>query len=401
MSIFQRIAQELAVHVAQVEAAVRLLDEGATVPFIARYRKEVTGGLDDTQLRNLEERLTYLRELDERRATVLKSIEEQGKLTPELKAAILAADTKVRLEDLYRPYMQKRRTKAQIAKEAGLEPLADALLADPTLTPEAVAAAYVDADKGVADVAAALDGARQILMERFAEDAELVGLLRTYLWENAHLKSTVVAGKQEEGAKFSDYFEHSEPLKGVPSHRALALFRGRKEGVLNLELVIPADDVQGRTNAAEGRAPGSGQVEGRKPTDPSVCEGMIAKHVGIRAEGRPADKWLLETVRWAWRVKVLSHLDTELKAQLREGSEEEAIKVFARNLHDLLLAAPAGARATMGLDPGLRTGVKVAVVDATGKLLGTGTIYPHAPQNRWDESIATLAALCQKFNVEL
>ncbi|MGE0080964.1 MAG: Tex family protein [Thiohalomonadaceae bacterium] len=384
MSIFQRIATELAVNVAQVEAAVRLLDEGATVPFIARYRKEVTGGLDDTQLRTLEERLTYLRELEERRATVLKSIEEQGKLTPELKAAILAADTKVRLEDLYRPYMQKRRTKAQIAKEAGLEPLADALLADPTLTPEVAAAAYVDADKGVADVAAALDGARQILMERFAEDAELVGLLRTYLWENAHLKSTVVEGKQEEGAKFSDYFDHIEPLKGVPSHRALALFRGRKEGVLNLELVIPAD-----------------QGEGRKPTDPSVCEGMIAKHVGIRAEGRAADRWLLETVRWAWRVKILSHLDTELKAQLRELSEEEAIKVFARNLHDLLLAAPAGARATMGLDPGLRTGVKVAVVDATGKLLGTGTIYPHAPQNRWDESIATLAALCQKFNVEL
>jgi uncharacterized protein len=401
MTISQRIAQELAVQVSQVEAAIRLLDEGATVPFIARYRKEVTGGLDDTQLRTLEERLTYLRELDERRATVLKSIEEQGKLTPELKAAILAADTKVRLEDLYRPYMQKRRTKAQIAKEAGLEPLADALLTDPTLTPEAAAAAYVDADKGVADVAAALDGARQILMERFAEDAELVGLLRTYLWENAHLKSTVVEGKQEEGAKFSDYFEHSEPLKDVPSHRALALFRGRKEGVLNLELVIPADDVQGRTNAAEGRTPGSGQVEGRKPTDPSVCEGMIAKHVGIRAEGRAADRWLLETVRWAWRVKILSHLDTELKAQLREGSEEEAIKVFARNLHDLLLAAPAGARATMGLDPGLRTGVKVAVVDATGKVLGTGAIYPHAPQNRWDESIATLAALCQKFNVEL
>jgi uncharacterized protein len=384
MTISQRIAQELAVQVAQVEAAIRLLDEGATVPFIARYRKEVTGGLDDTQLRTLEERLTYLRELDERRATVLKSIEEQGKLTPELKAAILAADTKVRLEDLYRPYMQKRRTKAQIAREAGLEPLADALLGDPGLEPEATAAAYVDADKGVADVAAALDGARQILMERFAEDAELVGMLRTYLWENAHLKSSVIEGKQEEGAKFSDYFDHSEPLQSVPSHRALALFRGRKEGVLNLELMIPAD-----------------QVEGRKPTDPSICEGMIAKHVGIKAEGRPADKWLGETVRWAWRVKILSHLDTDLKSQLREAAEEEAIKVFAKNLHDLLLAAPAGARATMGLDPGLRTGVKVAVVDATGKLLGTGTIYPHAPQNRWDESIAVLAALCQKFNVEL
>jgi uncharacterized protein len=384
MQIAQRIAQELAVRPAQVEAAVALLDEGATVPFISRYRKEATGGLDDTQMRTLEERLGYLRELEERRATVLKSIDEQGKLTPELKKSILEADTKTRLEDLYRPYMQKRRTKAQIAKEAGLEPLALNLLSDPTLKPEEAAAGFVDSGKGVADVAAALDGARQILMENFAEEPELVGKLRGYLWENALIKSAVVEGKQEEGAKFSDYFDHSEPLRGVPSHRALALFRGRKEGILNLELVIPAD-----------------QVDGRKATDPSVCEGMIAQHVGIADKGRPADKWLLETVRWAWRVKLLTHLDTDLKGQQRDGAEEEAIKVFAKNLHDLLLAAPAGQRATMGLDPGLRTGVKVAVVDATGKVLGTGTIYPHQPHNKWDESIAILAALCQKFDVEL
>jgi uncharacterized protein len=384
MNIFQRIADELAVKISQVQAAVALLDEGATVPFISRYRKEATGGLDDTQMRNLEERLGYLRELEERRATVLKSIEEQGKLTPELKHSILDADTKTRLEDLYRPYMQKRRTKAQIAKEAGLEPLALGLLADPGSKPEEVAALYVDADKGVADVAAALDGARQILMENFAEEPELVGTLREYLWDNAMIKSVVVEGKQEEGAKFSDYFDHTEPLRGVPSHRALALFRGRKEGVLNLDLVIPAD-----------------QTDGRKPTDPSVCEGIIAKHIGISEKGRPADKWLIETVRWAWRVKILTHLDTDLKSRQRDGAEEEAIKVFAKNLHDLLLAAPAGPRATMGLDPGLRTGVKVAVVDSTGKVLGTGTIYPHQPHNKWDESIAVLAALCDKFKVDL
>jgi uncharacterized protein len=384
MNISQRIADELACKVSQVEAAVSLLDEGATVPFISRYRKEATGGLDDTQMRNLEERLGYLRELEERRATVLKSIDEQGKLTPELKRSILDADTKTRLEDLYRPYVQKRRTKAQIAREAGLEPLALSLLADPTQKPEEAAAPYVDADKGVPDVAAALDGARQILMENFAEEPELIGKLRDYLWENALIKSTLVEGKQDEGAKFSDYFDHSEPLRAMPSHRALALFRGRKEGVLTLDLVIPAD-----------------QGEGRKPTDSSICEGMIAKHVGIADQNRPADKWLLETVRWAWRVKILMHMDVDLKLRQRESAEEEAIKVFAKNLHDLLLAAPAGQRATMGLDPGLRTGVKVAVVDSTGKVLGTGTIYPHAPRNNWDESMATLAALCQKFDVEL
>ncbi len=396
MDIVQRIADELGARRAQVEAAITLLDEGATVPFIARYRKEVTGGLDDTQLRNLEERLGYLRELEDRRATVLKSIEEQQKLTPELRQAILAADTKTRLEDLYRPYMPKRRTKAQIAREAGLEPLAQALLDDPALDPEQTAAAYVNEEKGVADVGAALEGARQILMERFAEDAELVGRLREYLWENALLRSTLVEGKADEGttsrdglmprnaggvgaAKFSDYFDHAEPLKGIPSHRALALFRGRKEGVLNLALELPQD----------------------ADTERSVCEGMIAAHFGLAAQGRPADRWLLEAVRWAWRVKILTHLDTDLKGRLREAAEEEAIRVFGRNLHDLLLAAPAGPRATMGLDPGLRTGVKVAVVDATGKLVDTATIYPHAPKNQWDQSIAQLAALAARHQVEL
>jgi uncharacterized protein len=382
MTIAQRIANELAVKVSQVEAAIALLDEGSTVPFISRYRKEATGGLDDTQLRTLEERLTYLRELDERRVTVLKSIDEQGKLTPELKAAILAADTKTRLEDLYRPYMQKRRTKAQIAREAGLEPLAKALLADPALVPEQEAAQFIDADKGVADAAAALDGARQILMEDFAEDAELVGRLREYLWEQGHMVSKGVEGKEEEGAKFSDYFDHREPLKGVPSHRALALFRGRKEGFLNLSLVLPDDE-----------ALATGQL--------GSAERMIAAHVGVSEQGRPADAWLRETVRWAWRVKIFTHLDTDLKTRLREAAEEEAIKVFAQNLHDLLLAAPAGQRATLGLDPGLRTGVKVVVVDATGKLVDMATIYPHVPKNQWDQSIAVLAALAQKHKVEL
>ncbi len=382
MTIAQRIATELAVKLSQVEAAIALLDEGSTVPFISRYRKEATGGLDDTQLRTLEERLTYLRELDERRVTVLKSIDEQGKLTPELKAAILAADTKTRLEDLYRPYMQKRRTKAQIAREAGLEPLAKALLADPSLVPEQEAAQFVDADKGVADTAAALDGARQILMEDFAEDAELVGRLREYLWEQGHMVAKLVEGKEEEGAKFSDYFDHREPLKGVPSHRALALFRGRKEGFLNLALVLPEDE-----------ALAAGQL--------GSAERLIAAHVGVSEQGRAADAWLKETVRWAWRVKIFTHLDTDLKTRLREAAEEEAIKVFAQNLHDLLLAAPAGPRATLGLDPGLRTGVKVAVVDATGKLVDTATIYPHVPKNQWDQSIAVLAALAQRHKVEL
>jgi len=382
MSIAQRIADELNVRVNQVEAAVGLLDEGATVPFIARYRKEVTGGLDDTQLRNLEERLIYLRELEERREAVIKSIEEQDKMTPELKKDILAADTKTRLEDLYLPYKPKRRTKAQIAREAGLEPLAHALLADPTLDPEAEAANYLNKDEGVEDAAAALEGAKQILMEEFSEDAELVGKLRDYLWEHGVLASKVVDGKEQEGAKFADYFDFSETIKTIPSHRALALFRGRKEGVLNLELSLPED--------AE-----------LKPGESGVAERMIAVQKEISDEGRPADRWLKEVVRWAWRVKIFTHLDTDLKSRLREAAEEEAIKVFAKNLNDLLLAAPAGPRATLGLDPGLRTGVKVAVVDATGKLVDHATIYPHAPKNQWDQSIHVLAELAKKHNVDL
>jgi len=382
MTLYQTIASELNARPQQVEAAVKLLDEGATVPFVARYRKEVTGGLDDTQLRNLEERLRYIRELDERRTTVLANIQEQGKLTPELEGLIQAADSKTRLEDLYLPYKQKRRTKAQIAREAGLEPLAKQLLADPSLLPEATATAYVDADKGVADTAAALDGARQILMEQFAEDAELVGKLREMLWEEAHIKCAVVKGKEEAGAKFSDYFDFSEALKKIPSHRALALFRGRKEGVLSFSIEMPAD-------------------ADKPSTEPMIAEGVIAKHQGISDQGRPADRWLKDTVRWAWRVKIQSHLNTDLLGRINDAAEEEAIKVFARNLHDLLLSAPAGARATLGLDPGLRTGVKVAVVDATGKMADTATIYPHAPKNQWDQSIAQLAKLATKHKVDL
>ncbi len=382
MSIAQRIADELKVRVKQVESTIALLDEGATVPFIARYRKEVTDGLDDTQLRNLDERLIYLRELEERRSAVLKSIDEQGKLTPELKAALQAAQSKTRLEDLYLPYKPKRRTKAQIAREAGLEPLALALLEDPNLVPQTVAGDYIDGQKGVADTTVALDGAKQILMERFAEDAELVGQLREYLWDNGNLVSKVVEGKQQAGAKFSDYFDFAERLNKIPSHRALALFRGSKEGVLHLELSLPED-----ASLAHGEA--------------GTAERMIAAQMGIRDMGRPADAWLKEVVRWTWRIKVLTHLDTNLKSRLREAAEEEAIRVFARNLHDLMLAAPAGPRTTIGLDPGIRTGVKVAVVDATGKLLDTATIYPHAPKNQWDQSIHLLAALAQQHNAEL
>jgi uncharacterized protein len=377
MNISQRIAQELAVQEQQVEAAIDLLDEGATVPFIARYRKEVTGGLDDTQLRLLEERLSYLRELEERRRVILDSIQEQGKLTPELEEAIGAADTKARLEDLYLPYKPKRRTKAQIAREAGLAPLAQSLLQDPGQVPEAAAAAYVNPDKGVPDVKTALEGARQILMEQFAEEAELVGRLRDYLWANAVLHARVVPGKVEEGAKFADYFDYTEPLHKIPSHRALALFRGRNEGVLQLTLT----------------------VGGENAVDP--CEQRVAGYFGIQDQGQPADAWLLETVRWAWKVKLFTHLDTELKQRLREAAEEEGIKVFAGNLRDLLLAAPAGPRPAIGLDPGLRTGVKVAVVDATGKLLETTTLYPHVPHNRWDEAIHTLATLARRHQVEL
>ncbi|MDN7675937.1 Tex family protein [Burkholderia oklahomensis] len=381
LKIVQRIADELAVQPRQVAAAVQLLDEGSTVPFIARYRKEVTGNLDDTQLRQLEERLLYLRELEERRATIIASIDEQGKLTDELRAAIEAADSKQTLEDLYLPYKPKRRTRAQIAREAGLEPLAQALLANPLLDPQTEAAAYVDADKGVADVKAALDGARDILSEQFGETAELLGKLRDYLFERGVVSSAVVEGKEgEEGEKFRDYYDYSETIKTVPSHRALALFRGRNAGVLTVKL--------GLGEELDAQVPHPG-------------EAMIARHFGIANQNRPADKWLSDVCRWCWRVKVQPHIETELLTQLRETAEHEAIRVFARNLKDLLLAAPAGPKAVIGLDPGLRTGVKVAVVDRTGKLLATDTIYPHEPRRDWDGSLAKLARIAAQTQAEL
>ncbi|MCQ4257966.1 Tex family protein [Stutzerimonas stutzeri] len=378
-SINSRIAAELGVRPQQVAATVALLDEGSTVPFIARYRKEVTGSLDDTQLRMLEERLRYMRELDDRRASILASIEEQGKLTPELKREIDLADTKTRLEDLYLPYKQKRRTKGQIALEAGLGELADAIFADPELNPESEAARFVDAEKGFADVKAVLEGAKYILMERFAEDANLLAKLRDFLSHNATLSARLVPGKEHEGAKFSDYFEHDEPLKSAPSHRALAIFRGRNEGVLSVSLKV-GDEAPGTMHPGEV---------------------MIGERFGISNRGRAADKWLGEVVRWTWKVKLYTHLETDLLGELREKAEDDAIGVFARNMHDLLLAAPAGPRATLGLDPGLRTGCKVAVVDATGKLLDTATVYPHAPRNDWDGTLAVLAKLCAKHAVDL
>jgi uncharacterized protein len=391
-SIEQRLAVELAAKPAQVAAAVALLDEGATVPFIARYRKEATGGLDDIQLRLLEERLRYLRELEDRRSAILSSIEEQGKLTPPLRESILLAEDKTRLEDLYLPYKQKRRTKAQIAAEAGLTELADALLNDPMLDPETAAAAYLKPaftteagdNPGVADAKAALDGARQILMERFAEDAALLQTLREYLTEHGVVESKVVEGKQDAGEKFADYFDYSETVGTIPSHRALALFRGRREEMLNVTLRLDSEEEKPKWDA---------------PHNP--CEGRIAARFGISMKQRPADKWLSDTVRWAWRVKVFMHLETELMTGLRERSEAEAINVFALNLKALLLAAPAGPRATMGLDPGLRTGVKVAIVDATGKVVDTATIYPHQPRNDWDGSLHTLAQLAAKHQVSL
>lgn len=378
-SINSRIANELGVRPQQVAAAVALLDEGSTVPFIARYRKEVTGSLDDTQLRNLEERLRYLRELDERRVSILASIEEQGKLTPELKREIDLADTKTRLEDLYLPYKQKRRTKGQIALESGLGELADALFGNPELNPESEATRFIDAEKGFADVKAVLEGAKYILMERFAEDADLLAKLRDFLKHNATLSARVVPGKETEGAKFSDYFEHDEVLKNTPSHRALAIFRGRNEGILSVSLKV-GDETPGSMHPGEG---------------------MIGERFGIANRGRAADKWLAEVVRWTWKVKLYTSLETDLLGELRDKAEDEAISVFARNLHDLLLAAPAGPRATLALDPGLRTGCKVAVVDATGKLLETATVYPHAPRNDWDGTLAILAKLCAKHAVDL
>lgn len=378
-SLSRIIASELQARPEQVDSAIRLLDEGNTVPFIARYRKEVTGGLDDTQLRQLETRLVYLRELEERRATILKSIDDQGKLTEQLAGAINGTMSKTELEDLYLPYKPKRRTRGQIAIEAGLEPLADSLWQDPQQDPDTLAASFVDADKGVADTKAALDGARYILMERFSEDAALLAKVRNYLWKNAHLVSKIVEGKEEEGAKFRDYFNHHEPIANVPSHRALAMFRGRNEGVLQLSLnADPQFDEAPRE---------------------SYCEQIIIDHLGLRLNNAPADAWRKAVVNWTWRIKVLLHLETELMGTLRERAEDEAINVFARNMHDLLMAAPAGMRATMGLDPGLRTGVKVAVVDGTGKLVATDTIYPHTGQAA--KAAAVVAALCIKHNVEL
>jgi protein Tex len=376
--INQRIADELGVGVGQVAAAAELMGEGATVPFIARYRKEKTGGLDDTQLRTLETRLSYLRELEERRATVLRSIEQQDKLTPELAAAIGAARTKVELEDLYAPYKPKRRSKAQIARAAGLEPLAEALLRNPALDPVATAGDFVDPGKGVSDVKAALDGARQILLERIAETAKLVGDLREWQWQEGVLGSRVAKGKEAEGSKFSDYFQFNQKIKELPSHRALALLRGLHEGILSLDLDVPHDEA--RAHPAEGR---------------------IALACAVADRGRPADPWLLETVRLAWRSKLAGALKTDLMLRLKERADAQSIQIFAKNLKDLLLAAPAGQRVTMGLDPGFRTGVKVAVVDATGRLVATDTIYPHEPKNDWRGALASLGALCLKHNVAL
>ncbi|MGW5421191.1 Tex family protein [Streptomyces sp. NPDC003943] len=378
-SIEARIAEELGVRERQVKAAVELLDGGSTVPFIARYRKEATEMLDDAQLRTLEERLRYLRELEDRRTAVLDSVREQGKLTPELEAQILAADTKARLEDIYLPFKPKRRTKAQIAREAGLEPLAEGLLADPSVEPQAAAAAFVDADKGVADAAAALEGARAILTERFSEDADLIGELRERMWGRGRLVAKVREGKEEAGAKFADYFDFAEPFTALPSHRILAMLRGEKEDVLTLDL------------------------EPEEPTDSPVSsyEPIVAARFGVADRGRPGDKWLQDTVRWAWRTRILVHLGIDLRLRLRTAAEDEAVRVFAANLRDLLLAAPAGTRATLGLDPGFRTGVKVAVVDATGKVVATDTIYPHVPANKWDESLAKLARLAKEHAVEL
>ncbi len=379
MDVIDRIATELSVHIKQVSAAVQLLDEGATVPFIARYRKEVTGGLDDSQLRLLEERLGYLRELNERRKTILDSIQAQDKLTPELEYAIRAAETKTLLEDLYLPYKPKRRTKAQIAREAGLGPLAEALLADRSLMPEQIAQTYVDVEKGIADSASALDGARQIIMENLSEQAELLAELRERVWQNGILQATVQTGKEAQAEKFKDYFDYSEAINKIPSHRALALLRGRNEDLLALGLLPATDEKEGHER----------------------CTQRVAQQLNVTDGTKPADAWLAETARFAWKIKLFTRIDLDLKQRLREAAEREAIRVFSSNLRDLLLAAPAGAKTTMGLDPGIRTGVKLAIVDPTGKLLATETIYPHPPRKQWDESIAVLAKLIGRFQVNL
>lgn len=380
-AICRMIAQELNVRPEQVNAAVTLIDDGNTVPFIARYRKEVTGGLDDTQLRTLDSRLSYLRELDDRRQTILKSIQEQGKLTPELEQEITQADSKTRLEDLYLPYKPKRRTKGQIAIEAGLEPLADQLWNHPQTEPESEASKYLDADKGVADTKAALDGARAIIMERIAEDANLLEKIRGHLNRNAEMGARVVEGKEQEGEKFKDYFNHNEPLSKVPSHRALAMLRGRNEGFLTLAMNADPE-----------------QEEGARQ---SYCETIIADHYGVTLSSAPADTWRKQVISWAWRIKVSMHMETELMGAMKERAEIEAIEVFATNLKDLLMAAPAGPRATLGLDPGLRTGSKIAIVDPTGKVLATETIYPHPPQTQYDKSAQIVDQLVRKYNVDL
>lgn len=391
-SIEQRLAGELAVSVHQVQAAIALMDEGATVPFIARYRKEATGGLDDVQLRQLQERLVYLRELEQRRAAIIESIENQGKMTPLLLEAISGAEDKSQLEDIYLPYRPKRRTKAKMAAEAGLDILANDLLENPELDPETEAAKYLRAafstedgdNPGVADVKAALDGARQILIEKFSEEASLINALRTYLQEHGVIESKVTEGKEQEGIRFSDYFDYQETIKTIASHRLLALLRGRREEILNLKIRLDSEEQRPRWD------------------DPfNACEARIAAAFNIQNRNRSADKWLLECVRWAWRVRLSTHLETELMTGLRENAEAEAISVFARNLKALLLAAPAGPKVTLGLDPGIRTGVKVAVVDRTGKVLDTATIYPHQPRNDWDGSLKTLYSLVQKYGIEL
>ncbi len=381
--MYDQIAEEITAKASQVAAAVALLDEGATVPFISRYRKEVTGGLDDTQLRKLQERLIYLREMEERRDAILKSITEQEKLTPDLERQIRGAVSKTELEDLYLPYKPKRRTKAQIAREAGLQPLADALFEDPSLEPEATAAQYLNEELGVADVKAALDGAKHILIEKFSEDAALLGKLRDYFWDRAQIISEVVEGKEAEGAKYRDYFEFSEGLGKIPSHRAMALFRARKEGILQLKVDLPEP------------------TNGSAAPEQHPCESLIAGFWNIRNQSRPADNWLQEVVRWTWRVRLQTHLQTDFLTQVRERAEEEAIEVFARNIKDLLLAAPAGKKVTMGLDPGLRTGVKVSVVDGTGKVLAYDAVFPTPPQNRVREAAETLLRLCREHQVKL
>jgi len=381
MMIVEKIARELQVQAQQVQAAVKLLDEGSTVPFIARYRKEATNGLDDIALRKLEQRLTYLRDLEDRRKVIIRSIEEQEKMTPQLKASLLNAQNKTELEDLYLPYKPKRRTKGQIAIELGLEPLANALFNNPLLTPESEAQAFVKENGDIPDTKSALDGAKYILMERFAEDAQLLQKIRQHLNKHAHIKSQVTAGKQTEGSKYKDYFSHTELLKKVPSHRSLAMFRGRNESFLQVNLDADPEKDEGDRS--------------------SYCEQIIAEHFNIKFANRPADTWLASVVQWTWRVKTLLHMESELFGAVREQAEQDAINVFAKNLNDLLMAAPAGPKVTMGLDPGLRTGVKIAIVDPTGKVLATSTIFPHVPQNQWDKSLRTLATLCKQHKVQL